>query len=78
MIEVGIFPNDILIVDRSLTAKEGDIVIASVQGDFTVKKLGLKPLRLIPCNAKYSPIMISDKDDFTLFGVVVHSVRAFR
>jgi DNA polymerase V len=40
MIEAGIYPDDLLVVDRSLTpAKDGDIVIAVLDGDLTVKEL---------------------------------------
>lgn len=37
MINAGIFPNDILVVDRSIQAVQGDIVVASLYGEFTVK-----------------------------------------
>ena len=52
MTGAGIFPNDILVVDRSLTARHGDIVIASLEREMTVKQLHLKPepVRLLACN----------------------------
>lgn len=79
MIEAGIHHDDILIVDRSLTAKHGDIVIASVQGELTVKQLELQPsCRLMPRNPRYHPIVISEGCELELFGVVtnvIHSVR---
>lgn len=43
MIEAGIFPKDVLVVDRSLKPGHGDTVIASVNGEFTVKELHLRP-----------------------------------
>ncbi len=79
MIDVGIFPEDILIVDRALEAKEGDIVIAAYNGEFTVKKLVLKPTpQLVAMNAKYAPILIQSLDDFEIFGVVTKSIRNFK
>jgi DNA polymerase V len=42
MVDAGIFPGDILIVDRSLTAKDGKIIIANVDGDVTVKRLSMR------------------------------------
>lgn len=79
MINVGIFPNDILIVDRSLTAKEGDIVIAALLGEFTVKMISFKPyLRLVPMNANYKEIIIKEADELEIFGVVTKSIRSFR
>lgn len=53
MIDAGIYPDDLLVVDRSIAAKHSDIVIASLNGEFTVKKLGLTPFMLIPRNKHY-------------------------
>ena len=79
MLEAGIHHDDILIVDRSLTAKHGDIVIASVQGELTVKQLELNPrCRLVPRNPRYQPILITEASELEVFGVVtnvIHSVR---
>lgn len=79
MIEAGICPNDILIVDRSITAQHGDIVIAQVQGEFTVKELALRPqLQLIPRNKAYDPICFAEGSNLELFGVVTGVVRQMR
>lgn len=79
MIEAGIHHTDILIVDRSLSAKHGDIVIASVEGELTVKQLELQPTcRLVPRNRNYKPIVLPEGSELELFGVVtnvIHSVR---
>lgn len=79
MIGAGIFPGDVLVVDRSLTAKHGDIVIAALNGELTVKKLETKPmLRLVPMNNNYSAVEIPEETDIEIFGVattVVHSLK---
>lgn len=79
MIDAGIFADDVIVVDRSLTAKHGDIVIAVLSGELTVKKLETKPrLRLLPMNSKYAPVEIPDDTDVEIFGVatiVVHSLK---
>ncbi len=78
MIEAGIFSGDVLIVDRSVTAKHGDIVIAGVFGELTVKKIELQPqLRLVPMNQQYAPIIIDHADELEIYGVVRHAVRSF-
>jgi DNA polymerase V len=78
MIDAGILPNDVLIVDRSLAAKQNDVVIACVQGEFTVKQLQIKPtLRLLARNQHYAPIEINEASDLQIFGVVTHVVHAF-
>lgn len=79
MIDAGIFPGDVLVVDRSITATHGDIVIVAVNGELTVKKLETRPtMRLVPMNNKYNPINVPDDADLEVFGVattVVHSLR---
>lgn len=79
MIGAGIHDGDILIVDRSLSAKHGDIVIASLQGELTVKQLELRPCcRLLPRNSRYPPIMIPEGESLELFGVVTNVIHALR
>ena len=79
MIEAGIFPGDVLVVDRSITAAHGDIVIVSVNGELTVKQLETRPrMRLVPMNSQYQPIDVPDDADLEVFGVattVIHSLR---
>ena len=80
MINIGIFPNDILIVDRSLTARHSDIIIAAVYGELTVKKLFYKnnQVILLPENKKYRPIIIESEDALDVWGVVINGIRHFR
>jgi DNA polymerase V len=79
MLGAGIHDGDILIVDRSLTAKHGDVVIASLQGELTVKQLALYPsCQLLPRNKRYKPIPIKEESDLELFGVVTNVIHQFR
>ncbi|MGK2905996.1 MAG: translesion error-prone DNA polymerase V autoproteolytic subunit [Desulfuromonadales bacterium] len=79
MIDAGIFPGDVIVVDRSISASHGDIVIVSVNGELTVKKLETRPkMRLVPMNKKHAPIDVPDDADLEVFGVatsVIHSLR---
>jgi len=80
MIDASINDGDIVIIDRSMQAKIGDIVLASVDGNFTIKTLSkykLKP-RLLPANEKYKPIEINEDTQFELWGVVTGAVRKFK
>ncbi|QXN65274.1 translesion error-prone DNA polymerase V autoproteolytic subunit [Serratia fonticola] len=78
MIETGILSGDLLIVDKALEPRHGDIVVASVGGEFTVKRLCVHPqLCLQPMNAAYSPIYV-DPDELDIFGVVIHGIHTFR
>ena len=80
MINIGIYDGDILIVDRSLDAKSKDIVIASIFGELTVKKLLLdihgNP-QLKPENELYSSIEIKNKEDLIIWGVVTSVIHQF-
>nr|WP_208952106.1 translesion error-prone DNA polymerase V autoproteolytic subunit [Rahnella sp. ChDrAdgB13] len=78
MIESGILSGDLLVVDKAITPAHGDIVVAAVNGEFTVKKLCTFPaLCLQPMNPAYAPIFI-DPDNLEIFGVVIHALHTFR
>ncbi len=79
MIEAGIYPNDLLVVDRSIKAQHGDIVIAGFHGELTVKELELRPQpRLIPRNSEFKAIEIPEGVELDIFGVVTNVVRSLR
>ncbi|CAH6385802.1 MULTISPECIES: translesion error-prone DNA polymerase V autoproteolytic subunit [Erwiniaceae] len=79
MQELGLFDGDVMVVDRAEEASQGDIVIAEVNGEFTVKRLQLQPcLALLPMNPSYPVIY---PEDLQLLGVVTwwfNSTRARR
>ena len=72
MVEAGIFSGDLLIVDKSLEAADGKIVIAAINGELTVKRLSRKKgrVQLLPANPKYQPIDITEEQDVVIWGVV--------
>ncbi len=79
MKDVGVFTGDILVVDRSLEAKDGNIVIAIIDGELTVKRLNRtkNKIFLLPENNDYKPIEITEQMQFEVWGVVrtvVHSL----
>lgn len=75
MINAGIFDKDVLVVDRSLEPSVGDIILAEVDGEFTVKYLGDN--QLLPANPKFKPINFDDVVSVNLIGVVTGSMRKF-
>lgn len=72
MINAGIYPDDILVVDKSITPINNKIVIAALDGYLTVKRLIInkKGNFLMPENDKFSPIEISNNMDMIIWGVV--------
>lgn len=64
-------------VDSARKAEHGDIVIAAVGGEFTVKKLQLLPrVQLNPMNPAYSPIVVGREETLDIFGVVTYIIKA--
>lgn len=72
MINAHIPPNAILIVDKAVKPKNNSIVIAVLNGEFTVKFFlqNQEACMLVPANEKYKPIKITEGMDFTVWGVV--------
>lgn len=77
MTGAGIFHDDILVVDRSQRPAPGNVVIAFVDGEFTVKRLVRieEGLALAPENPDFSLIPLTDETDFEIWGVVRHVVH---
>lgn len=82
MIEVGLMPGDKAIVEKDKIPAVGDIVLAMIDGEFTVKILAKQKdgnPKLLPANSsgKYSPILIQGQMQFAIWGVVTGSFRRF-
>jgi len=77
MINAGIFNGDILIIDRSVEAVHGKIVLGVLNGEFTVKRVEKKDgiLYLSPENDKYKPLEITEEMSFVIWGVVTHAIH---
>ncbi len=69
----------LVIIDSSIDAKHGDIVIASLDGEFTIKRLQTRPVTaLIPMNNNYSPIYIGENEELSIFGTVTYIIHKAR
>jgi DNA polymerase V len=81
MINSGIFPGDEIIVDRSLTPKSGNIVVAVVDDDFLIRKLQVQRSGsneravLQPTNSKYPTYQIAEFSDLRIWGVVTKTLH---
>lgn len=77
LIELGINPKDRAVIDRSLTARPGDIVLAVVDGNFTLRILSIDsnlPV-LLATNKKFAPIVITEGMGFEIWGVATGIFR---
>jgi DNA polymerase V len=77
MINAGLYPDDIAVVDRSLTARDKNIILALVDGEFTIKRYRKKGSRvwLQAENPAYNDIKINEETAFEVWGVIKYSVR---
>ena len=77
MIEAGILPGDLVIVDRSRAPKNGDVVVAEVDGAWTIKHFRRQgeAVTLLPANPKYAPI--KPRSELRVAGVVTSVIRSY-
>ena len=77
MIDAGIEEGDLLVIDKSLEPQDGDMVVAFIDGDFTIKYVRQEKdcLWLVPANADYQPIRVTEENDFMVWGVVTYTIK---
>lgn len=83
MIDAGISEGDIVVIDRAVEPRQNDIVVAFINGEFTMKYIDFSEIRkkriwLRPGNADFPPIKVTDAEDFRVWGVVVKVIKNFR
>ena len=82
MQDAGIFSGDLVVIDRSLQASDGDFVAAYIDGEFTVKEFRSDPSGkcawLIPHNDKYRKIRVDDENAFIIWGVITAAVHRLK
>jgi DNA polymerase V len=79
MVGAGIFDNDLLVVDKSLTPSSGDIVIAIVDGELTVKRFIQRDGKVIlkPENPRFKELELKEGQELQVWGVVTSTVKRF-
>ncbi|MBT7652525.1 MAG: translesion error-prone DNA polymerase V autoproteolytic subunit, partial [Flavobacteriales bacterium] len=77
MVGAGIQTGDVIMIDRSLTPQKGSIVLAVLDGEFTVKRVDIQDdkLFLIPENQKLKPIEVGEESNFQVWGVVTFVIH---
>lgn len=78
MIGAGIHSGDVVIVDRSLDAKNGKVIIAVLDGEMLIRKLEISngKKRLLPATKKLSAIEINESSSFSVWGVVTYVIHS--
>ena len=77
MIDAGINDKDVLVVDRSLEPRNNTIAICFIDGEFTVKRIQLEEnyLYLMPENANYKPIKVTEENQLIIWGIVTYVIK---
>lgn len=80
MVDAGIFDGDIVVVNRALTPVHKDVVVAEVDGEFTIKHLykRLGRVKLVPANPTFPEITFKDGQELRICGVVTSTIKRFR
>ena len=76
MIGAGVYDGDILVIDRSLEPRDGDMAVCFVDGEFTLKFIEIADdcLWLRPANPDYPKIKVTEDNDFVVWGVVTYTI----
>ncbi|WP_289035649.1 translesion error-prone DNA polymerase V autoproteolytic subunit [uncultured Flavobacterium sp.] len=79
MVDANLDDGDLVVIDRSMKPKDGDIVICRLNSEFTCKQIQIldEPRRvlLVPANKKFKSIEIESEDDFIIEGVVTYVIK---
>lgn len=78
MMDAGISDGDLIIIDRSLTPKDGDLAVCVIDSEFTIKRIKIEAncCWLIPTNKKHTPILVTEDNQFMIWGIVAHSIKS--
>ena len=84
MKDMRIYNGDLIIVDKALEPKNGNIAVCYIDGEFTLKRLKVvkekgvvKEIILLPENKEYEPIRITPDHDFIIWGILTHTIIKF-
>lgn len=79
MEDMGIDSGDLVIIDKSLIPQNGKIAVCFLDGEFTMKKIKFEKdcCWLVPANKNFSPIKVTNDNDFIIWGIVIHVIKSF-
>lgn len=79
MVNAGIGDGDLIVIDKSISLRNGKIAVCFIDGEFTVKhvKVENNGCWLMPANDKYPPIQVTAANDFHVWGIVTHVIKSF-
>ena len=77
MKDAGVLDGDVLVIDKSLQPKSGQIAVCYLDGEFTIKYIKITANRcfLIPANDQFPTIEVSEDNDFRIWGIVTYVIK---
>lgn len=77
MKDAGVCDGDMLVIDKSLAPFDGAMAVCCIDGEFTLKfiKIAKKGLWLVPANELYRPLLITEQNNFLIWGIVTYSIH---
>ena len=80
MTGAGVDDGDLIVIDKSLQASDGDIAVCFLDGEFTLKRIHIEKdvMWLVPENPKYKKIKVTPDQNFMVWGVVTYSIKDVR
>ena len=79
MRDCGIDDGDLLVIDKGIEPADGDIVVAFIDGEFTLKRVKVDQagqcLWLVPANEQYEPIRVTEENNFIIWGVLTYNIK---
>lgn len=78
MMDAGIYDGDLIIIDRRLTPKDGDIAVCVIESEYTIKRIKIESncCWLVSSNEKDEPILVAEDNQFLIWGIVAHSIKS--
>ena len=79
MKDMGINSGDLVIIDKSLEPKNGNIAVCFIDGEFTMKEIKIEQncCWLIPANKSFKSVRVDKDNDFAIWGIVIHVIKSF-
>ena len=82
LMDAGISDGDIIVIDKSLEVKNGDFVVAFIDGEFTLKEFRLDEANhcawLLPHNKDSEPIKVTEENEFMIWGILTYTIKQLR
>lgn len=79
MKDAGIDDGDLLVIDKAIEPRDGDIVVAFIDGEFTLKRIKIEnhphAVWLLPANEEFPPIRITEENNFAVWGVLTYNIK---